>query len=100
MNSTRLAPVDLHSIKLDVPLPFSLVDSRGILLAHKGFIFQTEKILEGLANRGRGFFVNFADRSDPQLRITERAYASQLQKSLRSQNPLGDSKFKSAMPIA
>ena len=90
MNSVRLAPVDLHSIKLDVPLPFIMVDSRGILLAHKGFIFQTEKILEGLANRGSGFFVNFADRSDPQLRITERAYASQLQKSLRSQNPLGD----------
>ena len=89
MNSVRLAPVDLHSIKLDVPLPFSLVDSRGILLAHKGFIFQTEKILEGLANRGSGFFVNFADRSDAQLRITERAYVNQLQKRLRDQNPRG-----------
>ena len=89
MNSTRLAPVDLHSIKLDVPLPFSLVDSRGILLAHKGFIFQTEKILEGLANRGSGFFVNFGDRSDAQLRITERAYVNQLQMRLRDQNPLG-----------
>ena len=90
MSSIRLAPVDLNSIKLNVPLPYSLVDSRGVLLAHKGFIFQTEKILEGLANRGSGFYVNFADRSDPQLRIAERAYANQLQKSLRDQNPLGE----------
>ena len=90
MSSFRLAPVDLNSIKLNVPLPFGLVDSRGILLAHKGFIFQTEKILEGLANRGSGFFVNFADRSDRQLLITERAYLNQLQKRLSDQSPLGE----------
>ncbi len=90
MISIRLAPVDLNSIRLNAPLPFGLVDSLGVLLAHKGFIFQNEKILEGLANRGSGFFVNVSDRSDPQLRITERAYANQLQKRLRDQSPLGE----------
>jgi HD-GYP domain-containing protein (c-di-GMP phosphodiesterase class II) len=88
MRSARLAPVNLHSIKLKAPLPFNLVDSRGVLLAHKGFIFETEKILDDLSNHGSGFFVNFSDRSDPQLQAAEKAYVNQLLKKLRSQDPL------------
>ena len=90
MSALRLAPVDLNSIKLNIPMPFSLVDSRGVLLARKGFVFQTESILISLANRGSGFYVDFADLSDPQLRSAERAYINQLQKKLRDQGPLGE----------
>lgn len=86
----RLAPVDLQSIKLDIPLPFGLVDSRGILLAQKGYVFQTEHNLLNLANRGSGFFVDFSDLSDPPLRLAEKAYVNQLLKKLRSQNSLGE----------
>ena len=88
--SVRLAPVDLQSIKLDVPLPFGLVDSRGILLAHKGYVFQTEQNLINLSNRGSGFFVDFSDLSEPQLRLAEKAYVNQLLKKLRSQDSLGE----------
>lgn len=85
-----MAPVDLQSIKLGSPLPFSLVDSSGVLLAQKGFVFQTESILVSLANRGSGFFVDFSDLSDPQLRRAERAYINQLQKKFRDQGSLGE----------
>ena len=90
MRSIRLAPVDLHSIKLDAPLPFSLTDSRGVLLAQKGFVFQTESIMVSLANRGSGFFIDFSDLSDPQVRLAEKAYVNQLLKKLRNQNTLGE----------
>ncbi len=101
MSDSRLAPVDLNSIKLNVPMPFGLVDSRGVLLALKGFVFQTESILVSLANRGSGFFVDFSDLSDPQLRVAERAYINQLQKKLRDQGPLGElSKVQVSYAIA
>jgi len=101
MSDTRLAPVDLNSIKLNVPMPFGLVDSRGVLLALKGFVFQTESILVSLANRGSGFFVDYSDLSDPQLRVAERAYINQLQKKLRDQGPLGElSKVQVSYAIA
>ena len=90
IKSRRLAPVDLYSIKLEVPLPFALVDSRGILLAQKGFVFETEKILLGLANHGNGFYVDFSNLKDPQLRSTERAYINQLLTKMQSQEVLGD----------
>jgi hypothetical protein len=88
MKGVRLAPVNLHSIKLKAPLPFNLVDSRGVLLAHKEFIFETDKILDDLSNHGSGFFVNLSDRNDPQLQAAEKAYVNQLLKKLRSQDPL------------
>jgi hypothetical protein len=80
----------LHSIRLDIPLPFGLVDSHGILLAQKGFVFQNESTLNNLAERGRGFFVDFSDLSDPQLRFAQRDYVNQLISRLESQSTLGD----------
>jgi len=65
----RLVSVDLKSIKLGVPLPFGLVDSRGVLLARKGFIFGTEKILINLANRGNGFFGSFVKLTSGEIAI-------------------------------
>jgi len=90
MSVKRLTSVDLNSIKLNAPLPHGLVDSHGILLAQKGFVFQTESILVSLANRGSGFFVDFSDTSDPDLRLAGRAHTLQLQKRLRDQGALGD----------
>jgi len=86
----RLAPVDLHSIKLEVPLPFSLVDSRGVLLAQKGFVFQTEKILNDLGNHESGFYVDFADLSNPNLRAAEKDYVNRMLRKLHSQSSLED----------
>lgn len=86
----RLAPVDLHSIKLGVPLPFSLADSRGVLLAQKGFIFDSDKILMSLANHGNGFFVDFSDLSDPQVRMAEKAYVKHMLSALKDQKSLGE----------
>jgi len=86
----RLAPVDLHSIKLGVPLPFSLADSRGVLLAQKGFVFDSDKILLSLANHGNGFFVDFSDLSDPQVRMAEKAYVKHMLSALKDQKSLGE----------
>jgi HD-GYP domain-containing protein (c-di-GMP phosphodiesterase class II) len=90
MKTIRLAPVDLHSIRLDIPLPFDLVDSHGVLLAQKGFVFRNESTLNGLAERGRGFFVDFSDLSNPRLRVAQRDYVNQLIYRLESQGTLGD----------
>lgn len=90
MRSIRLAPVDLQSIRLDMPLPFGLVDSRGVLLAHKGFVFQNESTLTHLANHGNGFYVDFSDLSDPLLRLAERDYVNQMMRKLRGQGSLED----------
>jgi HD-GYP domain-containing protein (c-di-GMP phosphodiesterase class II) len=75
---------------LDIPVPFSLLDDRGVLLAQKGFVFQTESLLLSLANRGNGFFIDFSDVSDPHVRRAEKAYVNQLLKKLRNQNTLGE----------
>lgn len=86
----QLAPVNLQSIKLHVPLPFTLVDGRGILLANKGFTFQSRHILDELGNYEGGVFVDLSDRSDPQLQATEKAYVNQLLEKIRSQAPIGE----------
>jgi HD-GYP domain-containing protein (c-di-GMP phosphodiesterase class II) len=90
MKTIRLAPVDLQSIRLDMPLPFGLVDRHGVLLAQKGFVFQNESTLNMLAERGRGFFVDFSDLRDPQLRSAQRDYVNQLMNRLESQSTLGE----------
>ena len=87
---TQLAQVDLNSIRLNIPMPFGLVNSRGVLLAKKGFIFQTRKSLDDLANHGEGFFVNFSDRTDPDLRAAHKAYIKQLMQKLEGGDSAGE----------
>ena len=81
----NLVPVSLDSIRVGQPLPFSLVDQDGVLLARKSFIVESRAHLEDIAGRGRGIFIDVAD-SD----ALHRAYVDQLQILVRTDKSLGE----------
>ena len=90
MLSLHLVPVNLQSVHLHRPLPYNLVDRRGVLLASKGFVFETEKLLKDLANHGGGFYVDLSNSADKALTEARKAYVNQLFTSLRKQDTLGN----------
>ncbi|MBV8618034.1 MAG: phosphohydrolase, partial [Curvibacter sp.] len=51
----KLAPVNFNSIPLGRPLPFSLRNSDGILLANRGYVFNEQEALDTLAAHGTLF---------------------------------------------
>jgi len=89
MLSLHLVPVNLNSVQLHRPLPYNLVDKKGVLLASKGFVFETEKLLLDLANHGGGFYVDLSNGADKALKEARNAYVNQLFTSLRKQDTLG-----------
>jgi HD-GYP domain-containing protein (c-di-GMP phosphodiesterase class II) len=84
-----LSPINGQSIALNQPLPFSLVDKHGILLAKKGFVFESEKLLNDLESRGGGFFIDFKEGGKA-LRHAHQSYVNRLQSVIRNQKPLGE----------
>jgi len=90
MQNPNIVPVNLKSIQLHRPLPFNLVDRNGILLASKGFVFGTEKLLMDLANHGGGFYVDFSRGGDRSLNEARKSYVNRLFTAMREQVPLGD----------
>ena len=51
----KLAPVNFNSIPLGRPLPFSLRNAEGILLANRGYVFNEQEALDTLAAHGTLF---------------------------------------------
>ena len=87
----NLVSINLDSIAVGRPLPFSIRDQHGALLAQKGFMVKSLEDLDMLlGHRGR-LFVNVVESEGQR-----RAYLSQLHTLVRDDAPLGqiaDSQF-------
>lgn len=82
MNLVRL---NINSISIGSPLPFSLMDERGILLAGKGYVVGNREELVSIVGRRSQLFVDFTE-SEAHLR----AYQGKLMKMVRQEQLLGD----------
>ena len=89
----NLVSLNLESIPIGRPLPFSIRDQRGTLLAHKGFTVKSLEDLDMMLGHRGKLFID-AVESETQ----RRAYVSQLHTLVRDDIPLGqiaDSQFAS-----
>jgi HD-GYP domain-containing protein (c-di-GMP phosphodiesterase class II) len=82
--SANLVSVNIESIHIGQPLPFSLKDANGTLLANKGFVFQSREELLVLVRRGFALFIDVAE-SD----AYHRAYVGKLHSLVREEKSLG-----------
>lgn len=80
----NLVPVNIESIRLRHPLPFSLRDEGGVLLAHKGFVVNSREELSLMIGQRGKLFIDVAE-SESQ----HRAYLSKLHDLVREERPLG-----------
>ena len=80
----NLVQVTLDSISIGQPLPFSLRDETGVLLARKGFVIGSRADLEDLRGRGAGFFVDVSESERHQ-----KAFVGKLFDLVRDDRPLG-----------
>lgn len=80
----NLIAVDIDSIRIGMPLPFSLRGEGGILLASKGFVVSSREELEFIRGRGLNFFVD-VDESDNMMR----AFVGKLYELVKDEIPLG-----------
>ena len=87
----NLVTVSIDSIHIGQPLPLSLWDESGVLLAPKGFVVRSRADLESIStNRGQ-LFIDVAESDNYQ-----RAYVGKLHSLVRDDKPLGqiaDSQF-------
>jgi HD-GYP domain-containing protein (c-di-GMP phosphodiesterase class II) len=81
----QLVPVNIESIQIGQPLPFSLMDKDGVLLAHKSFVVGSRSDLIVISNRGGGLFIDVSDSESH-----HRAYVDQLNTMVRQGRSLGD----------
>ncbi|NDP40426.1 MAG: phosphohydrolase [Rhodoferax sp.] len=87
----NLVTVNLDSILIGRPLPFSLWDEGGILLAPKGFVVRSRADLDVISTNRNRLFIDVAESEDYQ-----RAYVGKLHSLVRDDKPLGqiaDSQF-------
>lgn len=82
--SSNLVPVSIESIHIGQPLPFSLRDGAGTLLAHKGFVFQSRDELLIVVRRGFALYTDVADSE-----AYQRAFVSKLHSLVREDKLLG-----------
>ena len=80
-----LTAINIDSIQLGQPLPFTLRASSGALLAQKGYVIRSRTDLETLIARGTELCIDPNESGD-----SHRQYLSQLQSMLLSERPLGD----------
>lgn len=80
----NLVQVTHESIVIGQPLPFSLRDEAGILLARKGYVIASRDDLEVLRGRGFGFFVDVSESEQHQ-----KAFVGKLYELVRDERPLG-----------
>ncbi len=80
----NLVQVIDESIAIGQPLPFSLRDQNGTLLARKGYVIVTRDDLEAVRGRGLGFFVDVSESEQHQ-----KAFAGKLHELVRDERPLG-----------
>jgi HD-GYP domain-containing protein (c-di-GMP phosphodiesterase class II) len=80
----NLVQVIDESIAIGQPLPFSLRDQNGTLLARKGYVIVTREDLEAVRGRGAGFFVDVSESEQHR-----KAFAGKLHELVRDERPLG-----------
>ena len=80
----HLVTVSIDSLTLGQPLPFSLRDAKGTLLAQKGYVIYTRRELESIVGKGFSLFVDVQDAE-----AHHRAYLNKLNNSVIEDQPLG-----------
>lgn len=80
----NLVQVIDESIAIGQPLPFSLRDENGTLLARKGYVLVSRDDLEAVRGRGNGFYVDVSESEQHQ-----KAFVGKLHALVRSERPLG-----------
>jgi HD-GYP domain-containing protein (c-di-GMP phosphodiesterase class II) len=80
----NLVTVNIDSIRIGQPLPFSLRDEGGVLLAHKGYVVSSRQELDLVVGRRSNLFID-VDESESQ----RRAYVGKLHSLVREDRPLG-----------
>ena len=80
----NLVQVSHESIMIGQPLPFSLRDETGVLLARKGYVIGSRADLEAIRGRGLGFYVDVAESERHQ-----KAFVGKLFELVRDDRPLG-----------
>ena len=84
VSSMNLVQVTHESIMIGQPLPFSLRDETGVLLARKGYVIGSRADLEAIRGRGLGFYVDVAESERHQ-----KAFVGKLFELVRDDRPLG-----------
>lgn len=80
----HLVTVSIDSITLGQPLPFSLRDSEGTLLAQKGYVINSRSELEDIMGKGFSLYIDIHDSESH-----HRAYVSKLHNLVIEDKPLG-----------
>ncbi len=80
----NLVQITLDAIAIGNPLPYSLRDETGVLLARKGFVIGSRADLEDLRGRGSGFFVDVSESERHQ-----KAFVGKLFDLVADDRPLG-----------
>ena len=80
----NLVTVNVDSIRIGEPLPFSLRDEHGVLLAHKGYVVLSRDELTLVVGRRSNLFIDVAESESH-----HRAYVSKLYKLVRQDRTLG-----------
>lgn len=89
----KLVTVSTDAIRIGFPLPFSLRDAGGVLLAPKGYVVRTPADLEQVILQRGPLFVDVAESE-----AHRRAYVNQLRELVQDDIPLGqiaESQFSS-----
>jgi HD-GYP domain-containing protein (c-di-GMP phosphodiesterase class II) len=80
----NLVTINIDSICIGQPLPFSLRDEGGVLLAHKGYVVNSRGELELVVGRRDKLFIDVAESESHR-----RAYVGKLHSLVREDRPLG-----------
>lgn len=80
----NLVTVNIDSIRIGQPLPFSLRDEGGVLLALKGFVVDSRDDLDLMIGRGSNLFIDVAESESH-----HRAYVGKLHDLVRKDRTLG-----------
>lgn len=80
----NLLTVSIDAILIGRPLPFSLWDESGVLLAPKGYVVKSRADLESISDKRGQLFMDAADSDTYQ-----RAYVGKLHSLVRQDKPLG-----------
>ncbi len=80
----NLVQVVVESIAIGQPLPFSLRDQNGILLARRGHVIVSREDLEAVRGRGNGFYVDVSESEQHQ-----KAFVGKLHALVRGERTLG-----------
>lgn len=81
----HLVPVNIDSIRIAHPLPFSLMDKDGTLIAKRGFVVPSRGDLHEYSQRNGGLFIDVADSE-----AHHKAYVERLQNMVRDDKALGE----------